>query len=67
MPIDLRAGDSAPIPCRHCGKSLILLTVSEGTHTLACRRCGARTEAKVERRPDGLAIKTSPVGAPPPA
>jgi phage FluMu protein Com len=46
---------SVPIPCRHCEKATIRFTVNEGSHSVACPRCGGATEVKVY--PDGQAFK----------
>lgn len=59
MPLDLRPGTSVPIPCRHCEKTLIRFTVSEGGHSLACPRCGCATEVKVYSEGQTYRIKTA--------
>ena len=61
VPLELRPGASVPIPCRHCQKHLIKFTVSEGIHTLACRRCGEETEVQVYAETGTWRVKTSPV------
>ena len=63
MPLELRPGTSVPIPCRHCDKTLIRFTVSEGGHSVACPRCGGATEVKVYSEGHAFKIKTSK-GAP---
>jgi phage FluMu protein Com len=50
---------SVPIPCRHCEKSLIRFTVSEGTHSIACPRCNGTTEVKVYAEGQAYRIKTA--------
>ncbi len=47
MPLDLRPGEVVPIPCRHCQKSLIRFTISDGSHALPCPRCAAITQVEV--------------------
>ena len=58
MPLELRPGTSVPIPCRHCEKSFIRFTVSEGSHSLACPRCGSATDVKVYSEGQSYRIKT---------
>jgi hypothetical protein len=48
-----------PIPCRHCEKTMIRFTVSEGGQSLTCPRCGCATEVKVDLESGMLRIKTS--------
>jgi phage FluMu protein Com len=50
---------SVPIPCRHCEKSLIRFTVSEGTHSVSCPRCNGLTEVKVYSEGGTIRIKTA--------
>jgi hypothetical protein len=47
VPLELRPGIEVPIPCRHCHKSMTRFTVTEGTHSILCSRCGASTEVQV--------------------
>jgi hypothetical protein len=49
MPLELQPGQSVPIPCRPCGKSLLKFTLAEGTHALTCSRCRGQTVVRVER------------------
>jgi phage FluMu protein Com len=50
---------SVPIPCRHCEKSIIRFTVSEGTHSVSCPRCNGLTEVKVYSEGGAFRIKTA--------
>ena len=59
MPLEPRPGMSVPIPCRHCEKTLIRFTVSEGTHSVACPRCSNATEVKVYTEGSAYRIKTA--------
>ncbi len=59
MPLEPRPGMSVPIPCRHCDKSLIRFTVSEGTHSVTCSRCNGATDVKVYAEGPTYRIKTS--------
>ena len=59
MPLEPRPGMSVPIPCRHCEKSLIRFTVSEGSHSIPCPRCNGLTEVKVYSEGGALRIKTA--------
>ena len=59
MPLEPRPGMSVPIPCRHCEKSLIRFTVSEGTHSVSCPRCNGLTEVKVYSEGGTIRIKTA--------
>ncbi len=59
VPLELRPGMSVPIPCRHCEKTMIRITVNEGSQSLNCPRCGCATEVKVYSESGYLRIKTS--------
>jgi len=59
VPLELRPGTSVPIPCRHCERTLIRFTVTEGSHSLACPRCGCATEVKVYAEGMALRVKTA--------
>ena len=59
MPLEPRPGMSVPIPCRHCDKSLIRFVVDEGSHSVACSRCGGVTDVMVYAEGNAYRIKTS--------
>ena len=59
VPLEMRPGMTVPIPCRHCEKTLIRFSVSEGGHSLACPRCGCATEVRVYNEGGALRIKTA--------
>jgi phage FluMu protein Com len=59
VPLELRPGMSVPIPCRHCEKSLIRFTISEGAHSVTCSRCNCATDVKVYAEGPAYRIKTS--------
>ena len=59
MPLEPRPGITVPIPCRHCDKSLIRFTVSEGVHNVNCPRCSCVTEVKVYTEGGAYRIKTA--------
>jgi len=59
VPLEMRPGMSVPIPCRHCEKTMIRFTVSEGSQSLTCPRCGSATEVKVYTENGYLRINTS--------
>ena len=59
VPLELRPGTSVPIPCRHCDKTLIRFTVSEGTHNVTCPRCNGATEVKVYAEGPAYRVKTA--------
>ncbi len=62
MPMELRPGLKVPIPCRHCGQSMIPFEVSEGMHPLACPRCGLEMQVEVYRHEAELRIRTASRG-----
>lgn len=59
MPLELRPGMSVPIPCRHCGRSFIRLTLEGGQRTAVCGRCGGVTEVRVTAEGDTLRVRTA--------
>jgi phage FluMu protein Com len=50
---------SVPIPCRHCGKLSIRLTLNEGSQTATCPRCSSATDVKVGLEGGALRVRTS--------
>lgn len=59
MPRDLKPGSEVFVPCRHCDRALIGLSLQVGSHSLTCSKCGAATEAKVYTDPSGIRVKTA--------
>jgi phage FluMu protein Com len=53
-----------PIPCRHCGKLSIRLTLNEGSQSATCPRCSGVTEVKVGLEGGALRVRTARGAAP---
>jgi phage FluMu protein Com len=50
---------SVPIPCRHCGKLSIQLTLNEGSQNATCPRCSKVTEVRVGLEGGALRVRTA--------
>lgn len=55
---DFQAGDLVPLPCRHCGRTLISFAMKDGAHDVRCARCGRATRATVYREGERWRVKT---------
>lgn len=58
MALEVRAGKTVPIPCRHCGKA-IAFPVAVGVHSLTCPGCSRSTRAFVTWESGELRIRTA--------
>jgi phage FluMu protein Com len=59
VPLELRPGMIVPIPCRHCAKTLIRLTLEASPLSATCSRCGGITEVRTSKEGDALRVRTS--------
>jgi hypothetical protein len=59
LPLELRPGVIVPIPCRACGKGIVLFEIQEGTHSVACPLCNVSTQVEVVPEGDRWRLKTS--------
>lgn len=58
MPQDFRSGSTVSVPCRHCGRLALRLTLEEGASSPLCPRCGNVTDVKISVEDGHLRVRT---------
>ena len=49
---------SVPMPCRHCGKLALKVTLNEGSQPATCPRCSGVTDVRVSLEGGALRVRT---------
>lgn len=59
MPQDFRSGSIVSVPCRHCGRLALRVTLTEGSSSPVCARCGNVTDVKINVEDGLLRVRTA--------